>query len=166
MLDLPAGRLKDKGTPIDNLSNYDSKNENYIYIASLQSVVASKVVFGTKQAMVKLVDGNEFVVGKKTTAATKLADGDEVLAVRALKGNETMVMRSGKEVFLRIECGTIPEKKKTAIGVRGMKLDKNDELKEIYVLADGENETVEVKGKEVSLNRLHIGNRDTKGVKK
>ena len=166
VLDLPAGRLKDKGTPIDNLSNYDSKSETYIYIASLQSVASSKIVFGTKQAMVKLVDGNEFVVGKKTTAATKLADGDEVLTVRALKGNETMVMRSGKEVFLRIECATIPEKKKTAIGVRGMKLDKNDELKEIYVLGDGENETVEVKGKEVSLNRLHIGNRDTKGVKK
>jgi len=129
-------------------------------------VAASKVVFGTKQAMVKLVDGSEFVVGKKTTAATKLADGDEVLAVRALKGNETMVMRSGKEAFLRIECATIPEKKKTAIGVRGMKLDKNDELKGIYILGDGENETVEVKGKEVSLNRLHIGNRDTKGVKK
>ena len=166
VLDLPAGRLKDKGTPIDNLSNYDSKSETYIYITSLQSVASSKVVFGTKQAMVKLVDGSEFVVGKKTTAATKLADGDEVLTVRTLKGNETMVMRSGKEVFLRIECATIPEKKKTAIGVRGMKLDKNDELKEIYVLGDGENETIEVKGKEVSLNRLHIGNRDTKGVKK
>ncbi|MBQ6812467.1 MAG: DNA topoisomerase, partial [Agathobacter sp.] len=166
VLDLPAGRLKDKGTPIDNLSNYDSKNENYIYIASLQSVASGKIAFGTKQAMVKLVDGNEFVVGKKTTAATKLADGDEVLAVRVLKGNETMVMRSGKESFLRIECATIPEKKKTAIGVRGMKLDKNDELKGIYILADGENETVEVKGKEIALNRLHIGNRDTKGVKK
>ncbi len=166
VLDLPAGRLKDKGTPIDNLSNYDSKTENYIYVASLQSVSSSKMVFGTKQAMVKLVDGSEFVVGKKTTAATKLADGDEVLAVRALKGNETMVMRSGKEAFLRIECASIPEKKKTAIGVRGMKLDKLDELKGIYVLGDGENEIVEVKGKEFSLNRLHIGNRDTKGVKK
>ena len=40
-------------------------------------------------------------------------------------------------------------KKKTAIGVRGMKLDANDELKEIYILGDGENETVEVKGKEI-----------------
>ena len=47
-----------------------------------------------------------------------------------------------------------------------MKLDKNDELKHIYVLGDGENEMVEVKGKEFALNRLHIGNRDTKGVKK
>ena len=60
----------------------------------------------------------------------------------------------------------IPEKKKSAVGVRGMKLDKNDELKNIYVLGDGENEMVEVKGKEFALNRLHIGNRDTKGVKK
>ncbi|MGN1155423.1 MAG: DNA topoisomerase (ATP-hydrolyzing) subunit A [Agathobacter sp.] len=166
VMDLPAGRLKDKGNPIDNMSNYDSKTENYVYLASLQSVASGKVVFGTKQGMVKLVDGNEFVVGKKTTAATKLADGDEVLAVRALRGNETMVMRSGKEAFLRIECATIPEKKKAAAGVRGMKLDKGDELKNIYILGDGENETIEVKGKELALNRLHIGNRDTKGVKR
>lgn len=166
VLDLPAGRLKDKGTPIDNLSNYDSKNESYIYISSLQNIASNKVVFGTKQSMIKLVDGSEFVVAKKTTAATKLADGDELITVRPLKGNETMVMRSEKEVFLRIECATIPEKKKSAVGVRGMKLDKNDLLKDIYVLGDGENETIEVKGKELALNRLHIGNRDTKGVKR
>jgi DNA gyrase subunit A len=164
--DLPAGRLKDKGTPIDNLSNYDSKLETYIYLDSLTNVLSRKVVFGTKQAMVKVVEGSEFEVGKKSTAATKLTDGDELLAVRTIRGNETLVMRSGKDAFLRIECGAIPEKKKSAIGVRGMKLDKGEELKEIYVLADGENHVVEVKGKEFSLNRLHIGNRDTKGVKK
>lgn len=164
--DLPAGRLKDKGTPIDNLSNYDSKLENYMYIDSLSNVAAGKMIFGTKQSMIKIVDGAEFVVGKKTTAATKLAEGDEVLAVKRLYGNETMVMRSGKDAFLRIECAAIPEKKKTAVGVRGMKLDKGDELKEIFILADGENQVVEVKGKEIALNRLHIGNRDTKGVKR
>ena len=166
VLDLPAGRLKDKGTPIDNLSNYDSKNENYVFVSSLQEISSGKLVFGTKQSMIKLVDGAEFAVGKKTTAATKLADGDEVLLVRPLKGNETMVMRSEKEVFLRIDCATIPEKKKSAVGVRGMKLDAKDLLKEIYILAEGENEILEVKGKEFSLNRLRIGNRDTKGVKR
>jgi DNA gyrase subunit A len=166
VLDLPAGRLKDKGTPIDNLSNYDSKNENYIYVSSLQNIAAGKVVFGTKQAMIKVVDGAEFVVGKKTTAATKLSDGDELLLVRPLNGNETMVMRSEKEMFLRIECATIPEKKKSAVGVRGMKLDANDVLKEFYILAEGDNEVLEVKGKEFALNRLRIGNRDTKGVKR
>ena len=69
-------------------------------------------------------------------------------------------------MFFRIDCATIPEKKKAAVGVRGMKLDKGDMLKNIYILSENENEEVEVKGKKVSLNRLHIGNRDTKGVKK
>ena len=47
-----------------------------------------------------------------------------------------------------------------------MKLDSGDALKNIYILKEGENEEVEVKGKQIALNRLHIGNRDTKGVKK
>jgi DNA gyrase subunit A len=47
-----------------------------------------------------------------------------------------------------------------------MKLSAEDELKAIYVIRDGENPEVEVKGKMIALNRLRIGNRDTKGVKK
>lgn len=166
VLDLPYGRFRDKGTPIDNVSNYDSKTENFVYISSLADIAAHKLLFGTKQSMLKQVDGAEFVVSKKTTAATKLSDGDEVLFVQPLTGGETMVMQSQKDLFLRIVCESVPEKKKTAVGVRGMKLDKGDELKRIYVLKEGESADVEVKGKTVALGRLHIGNRDTKGVKK
>ena len=78
----------------------------------------------------------------------------------------TMVLRSIKEMFLRIVFGTIPEKKKAAVGVRGMRLDREDELTDIYLLNDQEEKEVEVKGKQVALHRLHIANRDTKGVKK
>ena len=166
VLDLPYGKFRDKGTPIDNVCNYDSKEENFVYIASLEQVSSHKLVFGTAQSMLKVVDGAEFVVAKKTTAATKLADGDEVLTVRALEGDETLVMCSHKDMFLRIDCAQIPQKKKSAVGVRGMKLAVGDTLKHIYVLREGENEEVEVKGKMIALNRLHIGNRDTKGVRK
>ena len=166
VLDLPYGKFRDKGTPIDNVCNYDSKEENFVYIASLEQVSSHTLVFGTSQSMLKLVDGAEFVVGKKTTAATKLAEGDELLTVRAIEGDETLVMCSNKDMFLRIDCGQIPKKKKTAVGVRGMKLAAGDTLKHIYVLREGENEEVEVKGKMIALNRLHIGNRDTKGVRK
>jgi DNA gyrase subunit A len=166
VLDLPYGKFRDKGTPIDNLCNYDSRTETFIYVSSLQEVSENRLVFGTKQAMLKLVDGAEFVVSKKTTAATKLGEGDEVLAVRILTENDTLVMCSKKDMYLRIACDQIPQKKKSAIGVRGMKLDEGDELKAIYVMRDGENPETEVKGKTISLNRLRIGNRDTKGVKK
>jgi DNA gyrase subunit A len=166
VLDLPYGKFRDKGTPIDNLCNYDSKTETFIYVASLQEVSENRLVFGTKQAMLKVVEGAEFVVSKKTTVATKLADSDEVLAVRILTDNNTLVMCSKKDMFLRIACDQIPQKKKAALGVRGMKLGAGDELKEIYVMRDGENPEMEVRGKTIALSRLHIGSRDTKGVKK
>ena len=164
--DLPAAKMKDKGTPIDNISNYDSKVERFIYLCDLAELSGKKIFFGTALSMLKIVDGSEFVVGKKTTAATKLVDGDEVLCASMIEFTDTLVMRSKSDAFLRITCEQIPEKKKAAAGVRGMKLAKGETLTDIYVLKDGDNEMVEVKGKQIALNRLHIGNRDTKGVKK
>ncbi len=164
--DLPFGRLRDKGTPIDNLSNYDSRQENVIGLYSLSALADRKVLFGTKQTMLKLVDGTEFDVAKRTTAATKLSEEDKLLIVYPLTGGETIVMRSGRDMFLRIEADSIPVKKKGAVGVRGMKLAPNDALTDIYMLPEGNEQSVEVKGKEVALHRLHVGNRDTKGVKK
>ena len=136
VMDLPYGKFRDKGTPIDNISNYDSKEESFIYVAGLEELSKHKLIFGTKTGMLKLVEG------------------------------ETIVMRSSKDMFLRVDCQTIPEKKKGAVGVRGMKLDAKDYLTHIYFLEEGDNQSVEVKGKEVVLNRLHVGNRDTKGVRK
>lgn len=166
VLDLPFGKLRDKGTPIDNVSNYNSSEENFVYLASLESLKTTKLFFGTKMSMLKLVEGAEFDVAKRTTAATKLKEGDEVLCVLPVMGNETLVMQSGKDMFLRIEVSSISEQKKVATGVRGMKLDREDALVNYYLLAPGANREVEVKGKTYDLNRLHIGNRDTKGTKK
>ena len=166
VLDLPYGKFRDKGTPIDNLCNYDSKEENVVYLAGLEHVSSHRMLFGTKYAMIKVVDGMEFVVAKKTTAATKLGEEDEVLTVCPLEENDTLVMATRKDMFLRIDCAQIPQKKKGAVGVRGMKLAAGDELKSIHVLHEGEEKEVEVKGKPVALHRLHVGNRDTKGVKK
>ena len=166
VLDLPYGKFRDKGTPIDNLCNYDSKEENVVYLAGLEHVSSHRMLFGTKYAMIKVVDGMEFVVAKKTTAATKLGEEDEVLTVCPLEENDTLVMATKKDMFLRIDCAQIPQKKKGAVGVRGLKLAAGDELKSIHVLHEGEEKEVEVKGKPVALHRLHVGNRDTKGVKK
>ena len=165
VLDLPYGKFRDKGTPIDNLCNYDSKEENVVYLAGLEHVSSHRMLFGTKYAMLKVVDGMEFVVAKKTTAATKLGEEDEVLTVCPLEENDTLVMATKKDMFLRIDCAQIPQKKKGAVGVRGMKLAAGDELKSIHVLHEGEEKEFEVKGKPVALHRLHVGNRDTKGVK-
>ena len=166
VLDLPYGKFRDKGTPIDNLSNYNSSEESFVYITNLAAISRSQVLFGTKSAMLKVVDGSEFDVAKRTTAATKLNEGDELIFVQALALEETLVMQSEKDFFLRIDISSIPEKKKGAVGVRGMKLGAGDALTAIYLLNAEESLNIEVKGKEVALNRLRTAGRDTKGTKR
>lgn len=166
VLDLPFGKFRDKGVPLDNVSNFDSSKEENLMIASIAGIKGKKLLFGTAQGMLKLVDGEEFDVARKTAAATKLADGDQVLCVGLVEDGDTIVMQSEKEMFLRIEVASVPEKKKGAIGVRGMRLGTGDLLQAVTLLHSGDNPTVKVKGKTIALNRLHIANRDTKGVKK
>ena len=166
ILDLPFGKFRDKGVPIDNVSKFDISKENFLLVESIDNIRDKKLIFATKHGMIKIVDGSEFDVSKRTTAATKLGDDDEVLSVYIVSNGDTIVMQSKNNYFLRIDAMTVPEKKKGAVGVRGIRLGKDDELVKVYHIADGGNKIVSLKGKKISLNRLHIASRDTKGVKR
>ena len=166
VLDLPFGKFRDKGVPIDNVSNYSSSVENMVAIYSLGQLKDATVLFATEGGMVKLVEGAEFDVAKRTTAATKLAEDDKVVSVHLVKTTDTMVMQTKKNMFLRIAIADVPPKRKAAVGVRGIKLSDKDQLTNVYVLDENQDNMILVNEKEVHLNRLHIGNRDTKGVKK
>ena len=75
------------------------------------------------------------------------------------------MLQSKKGMFLRMEASSIPEKKKGAVGVRGMKLSAADEISAAYFLMPGESRKVLLKDKELELSRLRVAGRDTKGVK-
>lgn len=81
------------------------------------------------------------------------------------ESNEMVVLQTRNGIFLRFPLQEIPEKKKGAVGVRGIKLGDEDEILNVYVLDAGDNETVEVNGKTVELRKLKTAKRDTKGTK-
>ncbi|MCQ2535713.1 MAG: DNA topoisomerase 4 subunit A [Lachnospiraceae bacterium] len=166
VLSLPFGKFRDKGQPIDNMSNFSSSAETIVAIESVENMAGKKILFGNSSGYIKVVDGSEFDVAKKTTAATKLSDNETVIIVKPLNGDETLIMESSDRNFLRIVCAEIPEKKKAAAGVRGIKLSSGASCQAMYVLGSGEDKVVSVKGQDIHLNRLHIGNRDTKGTKR
>lgn len=60
-VDIPLGRFRDKGTPVDNLSNYDSSQERMLYVAPVGQLRSDRLLFVTKTSMCKLVEGAEFV---------------------------------------------------------------------------------------------------------
>ena len=163
--DLPYGKFRDKGQPVDNLSNYNSSEEHLVFVSSLNGMKERKLLFATKTGMLKIVDVSEFDVSKRTTAATKLGAADEVVRVGYCEEGLHLVLQSKKGMFLRIEASGVPEKKKGALGVRGIKLSADDELTEVYFLLPGESRKISLKDKELELSRLRVGSRDTKGVK-
>ena len=164
--DIPYGKFRDKGTPIDNLSNYNSTEEQIVFVCDEGSLSMAKLLFATKQGMLKQVDGSEFQVAKRTIAATKLLEEDEVICVQVVTDGQSIVLQTMNGYFLRFASTEVPEKKKGAVGVRGIKLQKKDELEQVYLLEEGVEQKVLYKEKEVTLNRLKLARRDGIGTKR
>lgn len=163
--DLPFGKFRDKGMPIDNVSNYDSTQENIVYICDSEQMRYAAFLFATKQGMLKKVQGEEFQVAKRTIAATKLQEEDEVVSVQVITANHQIVLQTKEGYFLRFGADEVPEKKKGAIGVRGIRLRKKDELEQVYLFEEGTECMAAFGEKEVSLHRLKAGKRDGTGTK-
>lgn len=165
VLEVPFLKFRDKGKPLDNVSNYDSKQENIVQICAAADLFGQKLLFTTRQGMMKIVESSEFDVIKKTVAATKLAEDDRLLSLRRT-GSETMVvLQTSKGQFLKFKADEVPEKKKGAIGVRGIRLMPEDYVERVYVFENSDEIMGEYAQKEVDLKKLKVAKRDTKGNK-
>lgn len=163
--DLPFGKFRDKAFPIDNYSNFDSRQEQMLCVVSMEELLSKKLLFVTRQGMSKTVDGQEYDVRTRTSMATKLSEGDAVLTVRLLEENMQLVLQSEEGYFLRFSAEEIPEKKKAAVGVRAMKLSETDSLTGAYLFEKGAEQYLTYKDKEVALHKLKPASRDQKGTK-
>ena len=164
--DLPAGKMRDKGVPVDNVSNYDSAREEIVYAASQEALRLDKVVFVTGSGMVKAVPGTEFDVIKKTVAATKLTPDDRVVFVSGLGDALSLVLQTRGGMFLRFAVEDIPEQKKNAIGSRGIRLSGDDTVENAWLLSQGDKTVIKVHDTEIDITRLRISKRDGKGTKR
>ena len=158
-------RSRDKGVPIDNISNYNSEKEEIICITSQTELNLRQVVFVTAQSMVKLVNGGEFDVSKRTVAATKLGEDDSVVSVMPILERNSIVLQTKEGYFLKFPLEEIPEKKKNALGARGMKLGVRDAVEQVYYIQNTVETFIEYKGKQISLNKLKTAKRDGKGTR-
>ena len=165
VLDVPYGKFRDKGTPIDNISNYDTVSEQIVMVCDAEQMRFSWLLFATAKGMIKKVEGTEFQVTKRTIAATKLQDEDRLIEVKVVNDNQNAVLQTANGYFLRFPASEIPVKKKGALGVRGIRLQKKDELEHVYLFEEGTETKISYNDKEVTLNRLKQAKRDGAGTK-
>ena len=163
--DIPMGKLKDKGIPVDNISSYSSKNEQILMVSSQSDLNLYRLVFVTKNALCKIVSGGEFDVSRRVIASTKLNEGDAVASVAVLKETKNMVLVSNDGFFIRFPIEELSEFKKTSAGVRGMKLSDGAEVEAVYFENIDSPSSFTFRDKEIEFSKIKLSKRDGKGTK-
>ncbi|MBR3643650.1 MAG: DNA topoisomerase, partial [Parasporobacterium sp.] len=83
----------------------------------------------------------------------------------AFTTNKMAVLQTKDGVFLRFKLSEIPSKHKGAVGVRGIRLNKDDEIDKVYIVGFGDKTSIQYHNKEVELMKLKLAKRDTRGTK-
>ena len=185
--DIPFGRFKDKGTPLDNLGNYDSSGEEILLLEPRSVLMKQSLLFVTQRGMVKLVSGSEFDTQMRTVVSTKLADGDKVLQVLptdatsistshfnedgsiceelSVNTAQNLILQTEENFMIRFRLSEVAFQKKNAIGVRGIRLGDDDRVCDVYLISGSDETIVHVGSRDVHLERLKISHRGGKGTK-
>lgn len=164
--DLPMAKLKEKGRPIDNVCKFDSAKENVVYITNQSELNLYRLVFVTAQGYVKIVSGGEFDVTRLTIQATRLDEDDRLVMAGAITDQQNIVLRTQEGFFLKYSLEEIPEQKKTARGVRGIRLSAKDEVEDAWILNPNVPNTITFHDREIDLNHFKSTARGGKGTRK
>lgn len=164
--DLPMAKLKEKGRPIDNVCKFDSAKENVIYITNQSELNLYRLVFVTAQGYVKIVSGGEFDVTRLTIQATRLDEDDRLVMAGAITDQQNIVLRTQEGFFLKYSLEEIPEQKKAARGVRGIRLSAKDEVEDAWILNPNVPNTITFHDREIDLNHFKSTARGGKGTRK
>ena len=165
VIDLPISKLRDKGTPIDNLTKFDSSTEEILLAVSEDSMRGNYILMLTKNGFIKKISCEEFKTNNKQVASTKLTNDDVLIAVKMISSgiNTDIFIISDAGYILRFNISEVNEFKKSTRGEKAMTLGYNEYIKELHLL----NGTgfVNISGKEIALNKVKPSHRGYKGQK-
>ena len=174
---IPEGTKDSKGRAIQNLLNIDPDDglNAILRLRGLDDeefVNSHNVVFATKNGTIKKTSLEAYSRPRANgVIAINIAEGDEVVDVRLTNGKNEIIMANKNGRAVRFNEETVRAMGRTATGVRGMKLDgDDDQVVGMIVVNDAEAENVMVVsetgyGKRSSVEDYRVTNRGGKGVK-
>ena len=174
---IPEGTKDSKGRAIQNLLNIEPDDglNAILRLRGLDDeefVNSHNVVFATKNGTIKKTSLEAYSRPRANgVSAINIAEGDEVVDVRLTNGKNEIIMANKNGRAVRFNEETVRAMGRTATGVRGMKLDgDDDQVVGMIVVNDAETENVMVVsetgyGKRSSVEDYRVTNRGGKGVK-
>ena len=156
---MPMGRYNDKGVPLEQVSALTMQETAISVVSDLRP--REKLLFATKNGIVKKVQVSEFDTSRKTTDATKLGKDDLLVSATTLAGKGDIVLITKDRLCVAFEQGSISTLKRNSVGVIGIKLNQGDEV--VFADAADEDGRFVYNEKEYLLSELDTGKRATKG---
>lgn len=163
---VPLCKIRDKGTPVDNLSKFSSSDDEVLYVTSAK-LPKGYILFASKEGLIKLVETIEYETNQKAVAATKLNDGDSLVSVLFCNGKEDIILQTKDNYFLRYDMSEVSVLKKNTKGIKGINIGDEDSLKAAYAFPKKDNGATAPLGGEkfIRLSEIPYGTRATKGKK-
>ena len=177
--EIPEGDKTSKGRAIQNLLNIEPDDAVNAFLRlrgrgleDEEFVNSHYVVFATSQGTVKKTSLEAYSRPRANgVIAINIAEGDEVVDVRLTNGNNELIMANRNGRAVRFDENAIRTMGRTATGVRGMRLDGDDDaVVGMIVVNDADRESVMVVsengyGKRSQVADYRVTNRGGKGVK-
>lgn len=177
--DIPEGDKNSKGRAIQNLLNIDPDDAVNAFLRlrgrgfeDEDFVDSHYVVFATKNGTVKKTGLREYSRPRANgVIAINIVEGDEVVDVRLTNGHNELIMADRNGRAVRFDENAIRPMGRVATGVRGMRIDDDDDaVVGMVVVNDADSETVMVVseegyGKRSDVEEYRKTNRGGKGVK-
>lgn len=168
-MNIPKGKAKDKGTLIQNLCKMDNSEDALLFIG-FEELFNSQLLFVTKKGFVKQVSGIEFETNRSMVTASKLDEGDALVAVcqitmeDSLSGDRKVILITKKGLSLGFRLEEVNEYKKTSRGVKGIALAKEDEVS-FAALVSPDQETMTFDGNNYNVKKIKLRKRADKPQK-
>lgn len=169
---IPEGSRVSKGRAIVNLVNLAPHEEINAFISIKDLEQKGAIVIVTQKGMIKKTPIIAFSNPRnKGIIAITLQQGDAVKAVEQLKGNEEIVLATKKGISIRFKESNIRSMGRSAKGVRGIRLGKEDEVIGMVPFAEGDKKkytlltaTINGFGKRSEIEDYRLQTRGGKGV--
>lgn len=166
---LPLTKWKEKGIEINKLVKGMLSNEKPVALVECPVEESDKkLLFFTKQGMIKKTALNEYMVGKSAYQAMKLKDDDELINIEFDTDNTTIMFVTKLGMGLNAEKSDIPEQGRISGGVKGIMLADNDEVVSVNQVEKGQNIVIVTNrafAKQVNTSEIDVLARYRKGVK-
>lgn len=166
--EIPESSRQSKGTQIRNLLNLeqDESVESIIHVKDFDPNL--NIVMATRSGIVKRTSFEEFKnIRKSGLVAITLKDGDSIVSTRITKGDEEIMLVTKDGMSIRFKETDIRTMARTAMGVKGISLNKDDEVVSMEIASDDKLMLVISEkgyGKLTPMSEYKVQNRSGKGI--